>query len=110
MSKSLFRQNILQKSIVQWGTDQNVIFEFAVKEIAVLPTLTASQELKNWNFTMEFLSQHHLYVNYTCTKFQGQKIHQKKGYSKSTNMCSCEIFFIVANFDSLPRIEKKNLS
>jgi len=49
-----------------------------VKEISVLPTLTASQELKNWYFTRKFLSQHHLYVNNTYTKFQGQKIHQKK--------------------------------
>jgi len=43
-----------------------------------MPTLTASQGLKNWYFTMNFLSQHHLYFNNTCTKCQGQKFHQKK--------------------------------
>jgi len=53
-------------------------FEFTLIEISVLPTLTTSQELKNWYFTMKFLSHHHVYVNNTCTKFQGQKIHPKK--------------------------------
>jgi len=64
--------------IVQWGTNQNGVFQFAMKEVSVLPTLTAFRELKNWYFTMKFLSQHHLYVNNTCNKFQGQKIYQKK--------------------------------
>jgi len=68
-------ENLRSFVIVQWGDNQNGVFEFAVKEIPVLPTLTASQELKNWYFTMKFFSQHHLYVNNTCTKFQGQKIH-----------------------------------
>jgi len=64
--------------LVQWGDNQYGVFEFAMKEISMLPTLIASWELKNWYFTMKFLSQHHLYVNNTCTKFQGQKIYQKK--------------------------------
>jgi len=40
------------KVIVQWGSNQNAVFEFAVREILVLPTLKASQELNNWYFTM----------------------------------------------------------
>jgi len=63
---------------VQWGPNQNGVFEIAVKEISMLPTLTASQELKNWYFTTKCLPQHHLYVSNMYTKFQGQKIHQKK--------------------------------
>jgi len=52
-------------------------FEFAVREISVMPTLKASQELKNWYIAIKFLPQHHLYVSNTCIKFQGQKIYQK---------------------------------
>jgi len=70
---------------VQWSTNQNGVFEFAMKEISMLATLIASRELKNWYFTMKFLSQH-LYVNNTCTKFQGQKIHQKK-YIQNLPIC-----------------------
>jgi len=60
------------------GSNQNVVFEFAKREISVLPTLKASRELKNWYFTMKFFPQHHLYVNNKCNKFQGQNIYQKK--------------------------------
>jgi len=70
----------------------------------VLPTWKAFRELKNWYFTMKFLPHHHLYVSNACTKFQGQKIYQKKIF-KSTNMCSCEMFFSAANFDNLLKIE-----
>jgi len=62
---------------VQWGPNQNGVIDIAVKEISVLPTLTASRELKNWYFTMKFLPHYHLYFNNTCTKFQGKKIYQK---------------------------------
>jgi len=59
-------------------TNQNGVFEIEVKEISMLPTLTASRELKNWYFNTKFLPQNHLYVNNTCTKFQGQNITKKK--------------------------------
>jgi len=74
-------------------------------EISVLPTLTPSWRLKNCFFTMEIFSQHHLYVNNMRAKFQGQKIQKKKRYSKSINMCSCEMFFNATHFDTLLRIE-----
>jgi len=60
---------------VESGTNPNGVFEFAVKEISVLPILTTSQELKNWYFTMKIFPQHHLYINNTYINFQGQKIH-----------------------------------
>jgi len=63
---------------VPWGTNQNGIFEFARKEILVLPTLAPSRGLKNCFFTMKFLARHHLYDNNMCAIFQGQKIHTKK--------------------------------
>jgi len=43
---------------------------------------------------MKFLSQHHLYVNNTCTIFQGQKINQKKHIQ---NLPTC----VVVKFFSL---------
>jgi len=69
---------IIELKYVQWGDNQNGVFEFVVKEISVLPTLIAFQGLKNWYFTMNFLSQHHIFVNKACRKFQGQKFHLKK--------------------------------
>jgi len=36
-----------QISHVQWGDNQNGVFEFTMKEISHLPTLTTSQGLKN---------------------------------------------------------------
>jgi len=53
-SKSQFVS--FQYSTVQWGRNQNVVFEFAMREISVLPTLKASRELKNWYFTMNFFA------------------------------------------------------
>jgi len=73
---------VLEKNLdhleVYSGVAIKISFLNIVREILVLSTLKASRELKNWYFTMKFLSQHHLYVNNTCTKFQGQMIHQKK--------------------------------
>jgi len=71
---------------VQWGSNQNVVFEFTMREISVLPTLKGSRELKNWYFTKKFLPQHQLYVDKTCTKFQGQNIYQKKDIQ---NLLTC---------------------
>jgi len=80
-------------SILEMYSQVQLIYEFLHSQwnkISLLPTLTPSQGLQNWYFIMKFFPQHNLYVNNTCTKFQGQKIHQKRRYSKSTNMCSCE--------------------
>jgi len=63
---------------VQWGSNQNVVFEFAMREISLLSTLKVSREFKNWYFTMKVLTHHHFYINSICAKFQGQNIYQKK--------------------------------
>jgi len=61
---------------------------------------------RNWFFTMNILSQHHLYVNNTCTKFHSQKIHQKKDIQNlSTCVRSYGKKFTTANFNNLIRIE-----
>jgi len=39
---------------VQWGTNQNVVFEIAAKKLSRLPTLKAFRELKNWYFSIFF--------------------------------------------------------
>jgi len=83
---------------VQCGLDQNGVFEIAVKEIFVLSTLIAFQELKNWYFTTKVLPQHHLYVNNTCTKFQSQKIHQNKVIQ------NLPTWVVVENFSLLPTL------
>jgi len=44
----------------------------------MLPTLTPSQGLKIFFFTMNFFAQHRLYVNNMHDKFKGQKIKEKK--------------------------------
>jgi len=43
----------------------------------------------------------------TCTKFQGQKIYQKENIQNLLTcvVVICEMFFITANFDILPKIE-----
>jgi hypothetical protein len=60
---------------VQWGTNQNVIFEIAVRKISRLPTLKASRNSPT------------------------------KNYSKSTNIGRCGEFFTAANFDNLAKFE-----
>jgi len=45
-------------------------------------------QLKNSYFTMKILPQHHLYVNNTYNKFQGQKIYQKKDIR---NLLTCVV-------------------
>jgi hypothetical protein len=47
-------------SNLQWGTNQNVVFEITVRKISRLPTLKASRELKNWYFPVKFLRKHYL--------------------------------------------------
>ena len=42
------------KGFVQWGTNQNVVFEIAARKLSRLPTLKAFQELKNWYFPTMF--------------------------------------------------------
>jgi hypothetical protein len=44
-----------KKTIVQWGTNQNVVFEIAARKLSRLPTLKAFPELKNWYFPTNFL-------------------------------------------------------
>jgi len=80
------------------GSNQNVVFEFAVREILVLPTLKVSQELKIWYFNMKNLPQNHLYVNNMCTKFQGQEIYQKRDIR---NLLTC---VVVKCFSLLPTL------
>jgi len=46
--------------IVQWGDNQNGVFEFAMKEISHLPTFTTSQGLINWCFIMNIFLQNDL--------------------------------------------------
>jgi len=48
---------------VRWGSNQNVVSEFVVREISMLLTLKASREIKNWYFTMKILPQNLLYDN-----------------------------------------------
>jgi len=45
---------VVSRVIVQWGTNQNVVFEIAVRKISRLPTLKVSRELKNWYFPTKF--------------------------------------------------------
>jgi len=42
-------------TLVQWGTNQNVVFEIAARKLSRLPTLKAFRELKNWYFSTIFL-------------------------------------------------------
>jgi len=83
---------------VQWGTNQNVVFEIAVRKISRLPTLKVSRELKNWYFPTKFLPKHFIYVNYRYAKFQGQKIHQQKVIQNLPTLV------VVENFSLLPTL------
>jgi len=56
-------------------------------------------------FYHEIFSQDHLYINNICAKILRLEDLDKKRYSKSTNMCSCEKNFTTTNFDTFPRIE-----
>jgi len=44
---------------VQWGTNQNVVFEIAARKLSRLPTLKACRELKNWYFSTSFLPKNY---------------------------------------------------
>jgi len=83
---------------VYWSSNQNVFFEFVIRKISMLPTLKASQELKNWYFTMKYFAQSNLYVNKMCTNFQGQKIYQKEDIR---NLLTC---VVVKCFSLLPTL------
>jgi len=76
-----------------------------VREISMLPTLKASQELKNWYFTMKFFPQHCLSNNNMYTKFKGQKIYKGRDI-KNLPTCVAVRNFSVANFESLPTAQK----
>ena len=51
--------HIFKKSFihVQWGDNQNDVFEFALKEISHLPNLTTSRGLKNLTLPRLFLTK-----------------------------------------------------
>jgi len=57
---------------------QNLPTCVLVKINSMLPTLTTSQGLKFISFAMKFLEQQSLYNNNIYSKFQGQKINNKK--------------------------------
>jgi hypothetical protein len=69
-----------------------------MRKISRLPTLKASQELKNWYFPTTLLPKHYLEVNYMFTKFQGQKIHQQKVIQNLPTLVDVE------NFSLLPTL------
>jgi len=71
----------------------------------MLPILKASRELKNWYFTVNFLSQHHLYGNNTCIKFQGQKIHQKKDIQNLPTRVAVRKFSLLSNLTPSQRLK-----
>jgi hypothetical protein len=85
-------------SIVQWGTNQNVVFKIAVRKLSRLPTLKASRELTNWYFPTKILPKHYLQVSYMLAKFQDQKIHRKKVIQNLPTLVAVE------NFSLLPTL------
>jgi len=42
---------------VQWGNNQNVVFEIAARKLSRLPTLKAFRELKIWYFSTIFFTK-----------------------------------------------------
>ena len=81
----------------------------AVRKVSQLPTLTSSQELRNFFFPMKILEWKHLYVVYMYGKFQVLKIHTKNNIP---NLPPCVVLrnkeenhFITSNFGTLPRAE-----
>jgi hypothetical protein len=80
---------------VQWGTNQNVVFEIAMRKLSRLPTLKASRELKNWYFPSKFSAKHYLLVSYMHTKFQGQMIYQKKVIQNLPTLVAVEMFSLL---------------
>jgi len=85
--------------------NQNGVFEFAGKEFSVLSTLTPSQGLKNWFFTLIFLSWDHLYIENMSSKFQVQKIYTKKIFEIYQHVKLWENFHST-NFDTFPKAKK----
>jgi len=68
-------------AIVQCGSNQNVVFEFAMREISVLPTLKASRELKigilQWNFCHNIIFILIIHVpNFKAKRFTKKKIFE----------------------------------
>ena len=71
--------------------------------ILLLLTLTLSQGLNNWLFTIGVLSQNDFYVHNTRDKFQGQKSHIRKDIQNLPTCGTMRNHFNIANFDTLPR-------
>jgi hypothetical protein len=57
---------------------QNLPTCVAMRNLFTMPTLTPSQGLIFYLFTMTYFSQDHLYANNMCAKFEGQKIYTTK--------------------------------
>jgi len=94
-------------SYVQWGPNQDGVFEIVVKEISMLLTLTTSRELKNWYFITNFVPHHHLYVNNTFVKFWGQKIHQKNVIQNLPTWVAEENFSLLPTLIAFQGLKKK---
>jgi len=68
-------------------------------------TLTPSQGLKIFLFTMKFFPQSDFYVNNLFDKFQSQNIYTKKDIQKLPTCIAVRNHFNIANFDTLLRAE-----
>jgi len=74
-----------------------------METISVLLTLTPSQGLRNFLFTMKFLSQNYFYVNNMCDKFESQKNLIKKDIQNLSACLDMRNHFTTTNFDTLPK-------
>jgi hypothetical protein len=83
----------------------NGVFGFPLKKNSSLPTLKASREIKNWNFTWIFYHELEIKLLVRLPNFKAKIIHQIFFKKKSTNIGRCGKSFAPTNFDSLPRIE-----
>jgi len=56
---------------------------------------------------MKCLPQHHLYVSNVCTKFQGQKIHQKKVIQNISTWVAMEKISLLPTLTDSQGLKKK---
>jgi len=86
-------QNIYTKKDIR-----NLPTRVVLREFSLLPTLTPSQGLKNYFFTVKFFTWNPLYVVNIWSKFQVEKIHPQKDIQ---NLPTC---VVVRKFSLLPTL------
>jgi len=103
-------KELSSRQSVQWGDNQMAFLNSQWRKFHICQLWQPSWELKNWYFTMKLLSQHHLYFNNTCTKFEGQNFHQKKDIQNLPTCVAVNFFSMLPTLIASQGLKKTNFA